>query len=278
MKSRKYYTPAEFAKLFRIDRQTLIYYDNHGIFSPSFKNENGYRYYGLDQVFRFAELLALRKLAIPGCRLSEFSAAPSRDLLKEIPEDKIMEYEEELQRITRSIKDMKSTIHSMEQENILPMEQIMLIPHGTLYCQRSIVFHGHTSHCEAFLQSAPLVSFYARSLFSGALQFSFLPDFQDLEDLASPHDYRLVLLSRDPHIFQNPLSYGPSLYLTMLLEKPFHRNERYYLRRIRTFMEQLHLKSKNTLFITLQRTAATDSGDPVFHTKLELQVEYEKGD
>lgn len=128
MKSRKYYTPAEFAKLFRIDRQTLIYYDNHGIFSPSFKNENGYRYYGLDQVFRFAELLALRKLAIPGCRLSEFSAAPSRDLLKEILEDKIMEYEEELQRITRSIKDMKSTIHSMEQENILPMEQIMLIP------------------------------------------------------------------------------------------------------------------------------------------------------
>ena len=41
MKSRKYYTPVEFARLFRIDRQTLIYYDNHGIFSPSLKNGNG---------------------------------------------------------------------------------------------------------------------------------------------------------------------------------------------------------------------------------------------
>lgn len=37
MKSRKYYTPVEFARLFRIDRQTLIYCDNHGIFSPSLK-------------------------------------------------------------------------------------------------------------------------------------------------------------------------------------------------------------------------------------------------
>lgn len=73
MKNGKYYTPAEFAKLFQIDRQTLIYYDNHGIFSPSFKNMNGYRYYSLDQVFLFAELLSLRRLSIPGARLADYS-------------------------------------------------------------------------------------------------------------------------------------------------------------------------------------------------------------
>lgn len=31
---KNYFTPVEFAKLFGIDKQTLIYYDNRGIFSP----------------------------------------------------------------------------------------------------------------------------------------------------------------------------------------------------------------------------------------------------
>lgn len=31
---KNYFTPVEFAKLFGIDKQTLIYYDNRGIFRP----------------------------------------------------------------------------------------------------------------------------------------------------------------------------------------------------------------------------------------------------
>lgn len=42
---RNHYTPQEFARLFHIDKQTLIYYDNQGIFSPAFRSEKGYRYY-----------------------------------------------------------------------------------------------------------------------------------------------------------------------------------------------------------------------------------------
>lgn len=33
-----YFSPVEFAKIFGIDKQTLIYYDNQKIFSPKFKN------------------------------------------------------------------------------------------------------------------------------------------------------------------------------------------------------------------------------------------------
>lgn len=42
---KSHYTPQEFARLFHIDKQTLIYYDNQGIFSPAFRSEKGYRYY-----------------------------------------------------------------------------------------------------------------------------------------------------------------------------------------------------------------------------------------
>ena len=64
----KFYTPVEFAKLFNIDKQTLIYYDNQGIFEPAFKKENGYRYYSSDQIVLFSVLLSLRKLNIQGYR------------------------------------------------------------------------------------------------------------------------------------------------------------------------------------------------------------------
>lgn len=275
MKNGKYYTPAEFAKLFQIDRQTLIYYDNHGIFSPSFKNKNGYRYYSLEQVFLFAELLSLRRLSIPGIRLSQYSHHPSADLLTEIIKDKVLEYDDKITELSHRIKDLKSTLQKMEENRYMPLEQIMLVPKGTLYYQRSMILSGNTPHCEALLESAPLVNKYAEDLFSRKLCFAFLPFFSHLEELKNPHDYRLILLSDDSQAFVNPLSYPPSLYLTLILKDRFHKSPETFIHKMESFMDNLHLKSKNILFITLLRNIWDQSEKaPTFYTKLELQVEY----
>ena len=46
MKNRKYlYTTGQFAKLNGINKRTLHYYDEIGLFCPECKGENGYRYY-----------------------------------------------------------------------------------------------------------------------------------------------------------------------------------------------------------------------------------------
>ena len=74
----RYYTPVEFAKLFNIDKQTLIYYDNQGIFTPAFKKENGYRYYSAEQIVLFSILLSLRKLNIQGHLLAEYNKNAER--------------------------------------------------------------------------------------------------------------------------------------------------------------------------------------------------------
>ncbi len=275
MKNGKYYTPAEFAKLFQIDRQTLIYYDNHGIFSPSFKNMNGYRYYSLDQVFLFAELLSLRRLSIPGARLADYSHHPNGSLLTEIMKDKILEYSEIIEDLTRRTKDLRFSIHQLEYSKYVPLNQIMLVPKGFLYYQRSMMISGKTPHSEALLKSAPLVNKYAEDLFSHKLFFAFLPSFSKLEDLERPHDYRLILLSDDAHAFSNPLTYPPSLYLTLILKDRFHNNPGKYIKEIQSFMKSLCLKSKNVLFITLLRNIWEQSdGSPAFYTKLEMQVEY----
>lgn len=42
---RSLFTVSQFAQMCGVSRQTLIYYDREGIFSPQVVGENGYRYY-----------------------------------------------------------------------------------------------------------------------------------------------------------------------------------------------------------------------------------------
>ncbi|MGN0953965.1 hypothetical protein, partial [Dialister sp.] len=227
------------------------------------------------QVFLFAELLSLRHLSIPGTRLAEYSHHPNGNLLTEIMKDKILEYSEIIEDLTQRTKNLRYSIHQMESSKYAPLNQTMLVPKGFLYYQRSMIISGKTPHSEALLKSAPLVNKYAEDLFSHKLNFAFLPSFTNLEDLEQPHDYRLILFSDDAHAFSNPLTYPPSLYLTLILKDRFHSNPGKYIKEIQSFMKSLHLKSKNILFITLLRNIWNQSGEsPAFYTKLELQVEY----
>lgn len=55
-------TAGQFAALMGINKRTLLYYDNIGLFSPAAKGENGYRYYTLRQLPALEMLLTLREL------------------------------------------------------------------------------------------------------------------------------------------------------------------------------------------------------------------------
>ena len=46
-------TTAQFAKLHEVNKRTLHYYDEIGLFQPAAKGENGYRYYSLSQSMEF---------------------------------------------------------------------------------------------------------------------------------------------------------------------------------------------------------------------------------
>ena len=133
----QYFTPVEFAKLFNIDKQTLIYYDNQQIFTPAFKNENGYRYYSISQIPLFSVLLSLRKLNIQGHLLSEYNSYPSKEKLIEFLTDKIYEYEETVKSLSDVINSLRSKISYIQASQDFPINQIMLIPQNRIYCQRS---------------------------------------------------------------------------------------------------------------------------------------------
>jgi len=60
-----YFTISEFAKLCNVSRQTLIYYDKIGVFSPEHIGENGYRHYALSQYGSFDTLSVLKHIGMP---------------------------------------------------------------------------------------------------------------------------------------------------------------------------------------------------------------------
>ncbi|MBC8547062.1 MerR family transcriptional regulator [Clostridiaceae bacterium NSJ-31] len=57
-------TVGQLAGLHGINKRTLHYYDQIGLFSPAVKGENGYRYYTLDQMPDLELILAFRELGM----------------------------------------------------------------------------------------------------------------------------------------------------------------------------------------------------------------------
>lgn len=54
----------QFTSLHNINKRTLHYYDDIGLFSPSYKEKNGYRYYTYLQSPTLEMILTLRELGM----------------------------------------------------------------------------------------------------------------------------------------------------------------------------------------------------------------------
>ena len=64
MKNKNYITTGEMARMMNINKKTLIYYDEIGLFSPTVKADNGYRYYTFRQVLPLYTIVTLRRAGI----------------------------------------------------------------------------------------------------------------------------------------------------------------------------------------------------------------------
>ena len=100
MKNRKYlYTTGQFAKLNGINKRTLHYYDEIGLFCPECKGENGYRYYTCFQTVQLELILMLRKIGLSIDEILRYQQSPSGASFEELISDK-------KQLIDRSIQEL----------------------------------------------------------------------------------------------------------------------------------------------------------------------------
>ncbi|MFJ7186078.1 MerR family transcriptional regulator [Lysinibacillus xylanilyticus] len=139
-KNVKYFTTGEFAKICKVNKQTLIYYDQIGLLSPIMKDSKDYRYYSIAQYEFFSVIELLKAVGMSLKDIQKYMAEKSPenflDLMyqqKEIVAKKRRELE-----MIESIIDVK--IDLTEEALHLDFNSITFehLPEATLYLSKNI--------------------------------------------------------------------------------------------------------------------------------------------
>lgn len=104
MKKKQYlFTTGEFAKMNGVNKRTLHYYHEIGLFSPEAVGENGYRYYTCFQSVQLELILMLRRLGLSIEQIQEYIRCPSAASFVQLAEEK----KEIIDRAIRQLNEAK---------------------------------------------------------------------------------------------------------------------------------------------------------------------------
>ena len=116
MKNKKFlYTTGQFAKLNGINKRTLHYYDEIGLFSPEIKTDNGYRYYTCFQTVQLELIMTLRKIGLSIEEIIHYQQSPSGSSFAEL----IAEKKEFIDRSIQELLNIKTFLE--EKSNKLAL-------------------------------------------------------------------------------------------------------------------------------------------------------------
>lgn len=134
------FTTGEFAHLHKVNKRTLHYYDDIGLFSPKVKGDNGYRYYTYLQSSEFEMILAFRELGMSIEEIAAYFKSPSvgefraiieakkQDIKNQIHNlkalDKLLQFKESQLLLSESADFAKIEIIQCEDEYLLLSDNI----------------------------------------------------------------------------------------------------------------------------------------------------------
>ena len=120
-KKSKLLTIGQFAALHGINKKTLMWYDEIGLFHPSLIHpENGYRYYSYYQSAILETILLLRELDVPIDEIRAFMKNRSAANMEQLLREKI----EELDRNMAHLKAVRKTLccHRRNMQTLLTID------------------------------------------------------------------------------------------------------------------------------------------------------------
>lgn len=109
------FTVGEMAKLSNISKQTLIFYDRKGVFSPNRVDpDNGYRYYSADQLELLDNILILKEMGLSLEEIRSFMENRSVDLALSLMREQRRKMAERMERIQKLQKKLEDKIEILE--------------------------------------------------------------------------------------------------------------------------------------------------------------------
>ncbi len=125
----KLFTIGQFAEMHEINKKTLMWYDEVGIFKPAVIKENGYRYYTFYQSSTLTTILLLRDLDVSIREIQEFMKNRSAPSLKRLLEEKIIALDQSIARLkalrktVTAQKDLASLLIHLDLSEISIVEK-----------------------------------------------------------------------------------------------------------------------------------------------------------
>lgn len=111
-------TVTEVAKLSGVSVRALHHYDDIGLLRPAFLGENGYRYYGEDELLRLQQILIHRELGIPLGDIAAILDAPGFDRLRALAAQR-RRLAAEAERYAQLVRTIDRTIASLQGERVM---------------------------------------------------------------------------------------------------------------------------------------------------------------
>lgn len=144
------FTTGQFARLHHLNKRTLHYYDEIGLFSPAFKGENDYRYYTWQQSADLENILALRELHMSIDEIRAYLHSPNPQGFLALSDRKIGEIDETIRHLTKLRAVMK------EKQDMLHLS--MQIKDGqidTVQCEEEALYITPLPQTEPLPENGP---------------------------------------------------------------------------------------------------------------------------
>lgn len=110
---KKYFRAAEFAQMAHVNKKTLHYYDEIGLFKPAFVNEKGYRFYTLAQLDRLALIVVLKDLGLSLSEIRFYRECQDPERLDQM----LAQQDEEIGRRIRQLARSRELLRGLREQS-----------------------------------------------------------------------------------------------------------------------------------------------------------------
>ena len=122
------FTTGEFAQLHKVNKRTLHYYDEIGLFKPKVKGDNGYRYYTYLQSSEFEMILAFRELGMSIEEITAYFNSPNAGAFQKIIEAKKQEIKSQIQNLKALDKLLQFKENQLILSQTADFDKIEIVP------------------------------------------------------------------------------------------------------------------------------------------------------
>ena len=114
-------TVSQLAKQFHISRTTIIYYERAGLLIPHSRSNNGYRWYGDEEIKRLESILAYRSFGVPVTTIASLIDHQDDHTQEQILHEQFNSLEREIQSLRQQ---QKAIVTLLEQPELLEQNSV----------------------------------------------------------------------------------------------------------------------------------------------------------